>query len=119
MAARRSDSRRNDLRKIHKTYCGVIKRCKKGIKKMPHFDKQDNGTFSYSYNKVNGLIAEEYVCPERIEIYIEDELFWNAVRDSYKSIDLSGRNKRDMERFLAKHKKTAEWLRKQANGIYF
>lgn len=48
-----------------------------------------------------------------------NELFWNAVRDSYKSIDLSGRNKRDMERFLSKHKKTADWLRKQANGIYF
>jgi len=36
-----------------------------------------------------------------------------------KNIDLSGKNKRDLERFNAKKQKTADWLRKKANGFYF
>ena len=54
---------------------------------------------------------------DRIEAYIEDEVFWETVKNSYKDIDLS--NKKDKERFIAKRQKTADWLRKQANGIYF
>lgn len=87
---------------------------------MAYFEKNyydDN--FQYSYYGVNGFIFGEFVNPKDIEAYIEDETFYEAVRDSYKSIDLSGRNKRDMERFNAKMKKTADWLRKKANGIYF
>ena len=86
---------------------------------MPHFTKNDDGTYTYSYNRVNGWILEEYVCPDGIEAYIDDEVFWDAVKDSYKNIDLTGKSKRDLERFHAKHKKTADWLRKQANAIYF
>lgn len=86
---------------------------------MPQFTKNDDGTFTYSYNRVHGWILEEYVCPERIDAYIEDESFWNAVKDSYKNIDLSGRSQKDLDRFHAKHKKTADWLRIQANGFYF
>ena len=84
---------------------------------MPHLDKLADGTISYSYNRVNGTIDAEYVSPDRIEAYIEDEVFWETVKNSYKDIDLS--NKKDKERFLTKRQKTADWLRKQANGIYF
>lgn len=84
---------------------------------MPRFEKIDDETFIYSYNNVAGMIDAEYVCPEHIEAYIEDEVFWETVKGSYKDIDLS--KKKNMERFLAKRQKTADWLRKQANGIYF
>ena len=58
-----------------------------------------------------------YVDPGKIEAYLEDESFWEAVRQSYKNIDLSGKNQRDLDRFNAKRLKTAEWLRKKANGF--
>ena len=86
---------------------------------MAYFEKDIEGNFQYSYYGVNGVILGDYVNPEGIETYIEDEMFYEAVKDSYKSIDLTGRRKRDMERFIAKRDKTAAWLRKKANGIYF
>ena len=86
---------------------------------MAYFEKDFEGNFQYSYYGVNGWILREYVNPTGIEAYIEDELFYDAVKDSYKRIDLTGRNKRDLERFNAKMNKTADWLRKKANGIYF
>ena len=86
---------------------------------MAYFEKDFDGNFQYSYNGVNGWILGNYVNPTGIEAYIEDEVFYDAVKDSYKRIDLTGRNKRDMERFNAKMNKTADWLRKKANGIYF
>lgn len=61
----------------------------------------------------------DYVNPEGIGAYIEDEMFYEAVKDSYKSIDLTGTRKRDLERFIAKRDKAAAWLRQKANGIYF
>ena len=86
---------------------------------MAYFEKDIEGNFQYSYYGVNGIILGDYVNPEDIEAYIEDEMFYEAVKDSYKSIDLTGRRKRDMERFIAKRNKTADWLRLKANGIYF
>ena len=86
---------------------------------MAYFEKDFDGNIQYSYNGVNGWILGNYVNPTGIEAYIEDEVFYDAVKDSYKSIDLTGRNKRDLERFNAKMNKTADWLRKKANGIYF
>jgi hypothetical protein len=86
---------------------------------MAYFEKDFDGNFQYSYNGVNVWILGNYVNPTGIEAYIEDEVFYDAVKDSYKSIDLTGRNKRDLERFNAKMNKTADWLRKKANGIYF
>ena len=86
---------------------------------MAYFVKENDGNFYYSYCGVADSIDGEYVSPELIDAYLEDEVFWNAVKSSYKKINLSGRNKRDMERFAAKHKKTADWLRKRANAIYF
>lgn len=73
----------------------------------------------YLYYGVGDIILGEYVDPELIEAYLEDETFEVAVKNSYKSIDLSGKNKRDLERFNAKKQKTADWLRKKANGFYF
>ena len=87
---------------------------------MAYFEKNSyDDDFLYSYYCVNGFILVNYVNPTGIEAYIEDETFYDAVKDSYKNIDLSGRNKRDIERFNAKMQKTADWLRKQANAIYF
>ncbi len=87
---------------------------------MAYFEKNSyDDDFRYSYYGVNGFILGNYVNPTGIEAYIEDETFYDAVKDSYKNIDLSGRNKRDIERFNAKMQKTADWLRKQANAIYF
>ena len=87
---------------------------------MAYFEKNYyDDDFQYSYYGVNGVIFGDYVNPKGIEAYIEDEMFYEAVKDSYKSIDLSGRNKRDIERFNTKKEKTAAWLRQKANGIYF
>ena len=86
---------------------------------MAYFEKDSNGNFMYSYCGVGDTICGEYVDPTLIEAYLEDETFEMAVKNSYKSIDLSGRNKRDLERFNAKKQKTADWLRKKANGFYF
>ena len=86
---------------------------------MAYFMKNDDGNYEYSYYGVNGCILGDYVAPVVIEAYIEDEAFYEAVKKSYKHIDLTGRRKRDMERFIAKRDKTAAWLRQKANGIYF
>ena len=86
---------------------------------MAYFEKNFDGNFSYSYYGVRDTIIGEYVDPGKIEAYLEDESFWEAVRQSYKNIDLSGKNQRDLDRFNAKRLKTAEWLRKKANGFYF
>lgn len=86
---------------------------------MSYFQKDYEGNFSYSYYGVGDTILGDYVDPGKIDAYLEDEAFWEAVRRSYKSIDLSGKSKRDMERFNAKRLKTAEWLRKKANAFYF
>ena len=86
---------------------------------MAYFEKDFEGNFQYSYCGVCGQILGDYVNPEGIEAYIEDELFFDAVKDSYKAIDLTGRNKKDLERFDKKLNKTADWLRKKASEIYF
>ena len=86
---------------------------------MAYFEKNDEGNYEYSYYGVGDCILGEYVTPELIEAYIEDETFHEAVKNSYKKIDLTGRRKRDLERFLAKRDKTAAWLRQKAKGIYF
>ena len=86
---------------------------------MAYFEKNDDGNYEYSYYGVGDCILGEYVTPELIEAYIDDETFYEAVKNSYKKIDLTGRRKRDMERFIAKRDKTAAWLRQKAKGIYF
>lgn len=86
---------------------------------MAYFEKNFDGNFSYSYYGVGDVIIGEYVDPAKIEAYLEDESFWEAVRQSYKNIDLSGKNQQALERFNAKRLKTAEWLRKKANAFYF
>lgn len=86
---------------------------------MAYFEKNYDGNYQYSYYGVSDCILGEYVTPELIEAYIEDETFYEAVKNSYKDIDLTGRRKHDLERFAAKREKTAAWLRKKANGFYF
>ena len=78
---------------------------------MGYFEKDLEGNFQYSYYGVNGIILGDYVNPEGIEAYIDDEMFYEAVKDSYKHIDLTGKRKRDLERFIAKREKTAATLR--------
>lgn len=86
---------------------------------MAYFEKDFDGNFQYSYYGVNGIILGDYVDPSNIEAYIEDEAFFEAVKNSYKNIDLTGKRKSDIERFNAKKNKTADWLRQKSKGFYF
>ena len=86
---------------------------------MAYFEKTSDGYFDYSYNGANDSILGEYVDPGRIQAYLDDESFQQAVVNSYASIDLSGDNEKDVARVLAKMERTADWLRKKANGFYF
>ena len=85
---------------------------------MSYFQKDYDGNFSYSYYGVGDTILGDYVDPGKIDTYLEDEAFWEAVRRSYKSIDLSGKSKRDMERFNAKRLKTAECMPESVRRIW-
>ena len=49
---------------------------------MAYFEKDFEGNFQYSYYGVNGIILGDYVNPEGIEAYIDDEMFYEAVKDS-------------------------------------
>lgn len=86
---------------------------------MPRFERIDDEKFFFSYYGTADFLPAVYVDPTLIDAYFEEEAFLEAVKASYSRIDLSGRNKRDEERFEKKCQKTADWLRKQANGIYF
>ena len=86
---------------------------------MAYFEKNSVGIFEYCYYGVNDTILGEYVDPGRIQAYLDDESFQQAVVNSYASIDLSGDNEKDVARVLAKMERTADWLRKKANGFYF
>ena len=84
---------------------------------MAYFRMNDDGNFEYSYYGVHGWIEHGYAAPVNIETYFDEEPFFEAVKSSYKNLDLT--RKRDLERFNAKKQKTADWLRKKANGFYF
>ena len=84
---------------------------------MAYFRMNDDGNFEYSYYGVHGWIEHGYAAPVNIETYFDEEPFFEAVKSSYKNLDLT--RKRDLERFIAKRDKTAAWLRQKANGIYF
>lgn len=86
---------------------------------MAYFTKNSDGNFDYSYCGVNDTILGEYVDPERIQAYLDDESFQQAVVSSYANIDLSGDNEKNVSRVLVKMERTADWLRKKANGFYF
>ena len=75
---------------------------------MSYFVKEADGNFHYSYYGVVDRVMAEYVNPQGIEAYIQNEQFSNAVKGSYKNIDLTGKRKRDLERFEAKKKRTAQ-----------
>ena len=47
---------------------------------MAYFEKDFDANFQYSYNGVNGWILGNYVNPTGIEAYIEDEVFYDAVK---------------------------------------
>lgn len=72
-----------------------------------------NDEFYYEYDGVYGSILSEYATPERIEAYLDDEEFDEAIKNRYKKIDLSGNNEKDLDRFRVRKEKTANWLRKQ------
>lgn len=86
---------------------------------MSYFVKEADGNFHYSYYGVVDRVMAEYVNPQGIEVYIQNKQFSNAVKGSYKNIDLTGKRKRDLERFETKRKRTAQWLREKADGRYF
>lgn len=78
-----------------------------------YFEFDNYGNLWYSYNRVNGSIDAHFANPEGIEAYLDDEVFIEDVKNSYKRIDLTGDNQRDIDRFLAKQNRVADWLRKK------
>ena len=80
---------------------------------MAYFKKDDHGNVWYSYYGVSDCILADYTSPEKIEAYLDDEVFQQAVINSYQHIDLSGDNEKNISRVLAKMDRTAEWLRKK------
>ena len=81
---------------------------------MAYFKKDDHGNVWYSYYGVSDCILADYTSPEKLEAYLDDEVFQQAVINSYEHIDLSGDNEKNISRVLAKTDRTAEWLRKKA-----
>ena len=80
---------------------------------MAYFKKDDPGNVWYSYYGVSDCILADYTSPEKLEAYLDDEVFQQAVINSYEHIDLSGDNEKNISRVLAKMDRTAEWLRKK------
>ena len=80
---------------------------------MAYFKKDDHGNVWYSYYGVSDCILADYTSPEKIEAYLDDEVFQQAVINSYQHIDLSGDNEKNISRELAKMDRTGEWLRKK------
>ena len=80
---------------------------------MAYFKKDDHGNVWYSYYGVSDCILADYTSPEKLEVYLDDEVFQQAVINSYEHIDLSGDNEKNISRVLAKMDRTAEWLRKK------
>ena len=80
---------------------------------MAYFKKDDHGNVWYSYYGVSDCILADYTSPEKLEAYLDDEVFQHAVINSYEHIDLSGDNEKNISRVLAKMDRTAEWLRKK------
>ena len=81
---------------------------------MAYFTKDDHGNVWYSYYGVSDCILADYTSPEKLEAYLDDEVFQQAVINSYEHIDLSGDNEKNISRVFAKMDRTAEWLRKKA-----
>ena len=81
---------------------------------MAYFKKDDHGNVWQSYYGVSDCILADYTSPEKIEAYLDDEVFQQAVINSYEHIDLSGDNEKNISRVFAKMDRTAEWLRKKA-----
>ena len=81
---------------------------------MAYFKKDDRGNVWYSYYGVSDCILADYTSPEKLEAYLDDEVFQQAVINSYEHIDLSGDNEKNISRVFAKMDRTAEWLRKKA-----
>lgn len=80
---------------------------------MAYFKKDDHGNVWYSYYGVSDCILADYTSPEKLEVYLDDEVFQQAVINSYEHIDLSGDNEKNISRVFAKMDRTAEWLRKK------
>ena len=81
---------------------------------MAYFKKDDHGNVWYSYYGVSDCILADFLSPEMLESYLDDEGFQQAVINSYEHIDLSGDNEKNISRVFAKMDRTAEWLRKKA-----
>ena len=81
---------------------------------MAYFKKDDHGNVWYSYYGVSDCILADYTSSEKLEAYLDDEVFQQAVINSYQHIDLSGDNEKNISRVFAKMDRTAEWLRKKA-----
>ena len=81
---------------------------------MAYFKKDDHGNVWYSYYGVSDCILADYTSPEKLEAYLDDEVFQQAVISSDEHVYLSGDNEKNISRVVAKMDRTAEWLRKKA-----
>ena len=77
---------------------------------MAYFKKDDHGNVWYSYYGVSDCILADYTSPEKLEAYLDDEVFQQAVINSYEHIDLSGDNEKTFPEYLRK------WIEQQ-NGF--
>ena len=77
---------------------------------MSEFKMTEDGLY-YCYENTADIIDSHYACSERIDAYLDDEVFQDVVISSYKKINLN--NDKDCSRVLAKMSRVGCWLKKQ------
>ena len=65
---------------------------------MAYFKKDDHGNVWYSYYGVSDCILADYTSPEKLEAYLDDEVFQQAVINSYEHIRLRRTCREDLSR---------------------
>ena len=77
---------------------------------MAKFEMTEDGLY-YCYENTADTIDPHYAFSEKIDAYLDDEVFQDAVINSYKRINLN--NDEDCSRVLAKMSRIGYWLKKQ------
>ena len=80
---------------------------------MAYFKKDDHGNVWYSYYGVSDCILADYTSPEKLEAYLDDEVFQQAVINSYEHSKHTGQKEKNITRVLAKMVRTAEKKKKK------
>ena len=77
---------------------------------MAKFEMTEDGLY-YCYENTADTIDPHYACSEKIDAYLDDEVFQDAVINSYARINLS--NDKDCSRVLAKMNRVGNWLKRR------